>query len=113
MTKLPYSSLMDNVPRELKAPDFVYKGLFSSDGVVENGVKILPKINNLSANATNLFKRSLFAIETQQQCDINTKLIEIKGKRESLEEKYRTIVQEAGGEEHGNQPLIIKMREDM
>ena len=71
------SVLMEAKMRNLEAPDYTYKGFFYADGVVENGVKIMPKINNTTANATNLFKRSLFRVECRHMCEQNTKLREL------------------------------------
>jgi hypothetical protein len=63
--KRPVSSLVETTKRKLEEPDFVYKGMLCSDGVVEDGVNIVPRINNISANATNLFKLSLFRVEVK------------------------------------------------
>lgn len=104
---------MEAKKRNLEAADYVYKGVFYGDGVVENGVKIMPKINKTTANATNLFKRSLFRVECKQSCDQNKKMLELIKRRNMLDATFRKVVQDAGGEEHGNQPLLMAMKEQI
>ena len=49
--------------RHLDQPDYKYKGFFYSDGVTDQGVKVIPKNNEQSKNADCLFKQCLFRIE--------------------------------------------------
>ena len=71
--------------RTLDDPDYVYKGIFYSDGVVQSGVQVVPKINEITANATNLFKKCLFRVEIKQVCDLNQKLMDLVETRDKID----------------------------
>jgi hypothetical protein len=72
--------------RSLAAPDFHYKGLLYSDGVTDQGVKVIAQHNDMSNNATNLFKQCLFRIEIKQNCEINNKVKELRVLRAEMKE---------------------------
>lgn len=63
--------------RNLAQPDFIYKGVLYTDGVTDQGIKVIPQVNELSQNGTNCFKQCLFRIEIKQDCSANQKQREL------------------------------------
>jgi hypothetical protein len=57
--------------RSLAQPDFTYKGVLYTDGVTDQGIKVIPQVNELSQNGANCFKQCLFRIEIKQDCSAN------------------------------------------
>jgi hypothetical protein len=79
MTKNMYEfKKTEKQTRSLEEPDFKYRGLLFSDGVTDQGIKVLPKRNDKTSNASSLFKQCLFRIEIKQGCDINIKGHQLK-----------------------------------
>lgn len=37
-------------------PDFVYRGMVFSDGIIESNIKVIPQITESHSNASNMFK---------------------------------------------------------
>ena len=70
--------------RSLVEPDQKYKGLLYSDGVTDQGVKVMPINTGLVQNACNLYKQCLFRIEIKQDCEINNRVRELLETRDHI-----------------------------
>ena len=88
--------------RHLEQPDFIYKGFLYSDGITDQGVKVIPKNNNLAQNADSKFKQCLFRIEIKQSCDVNKRARELAKEKLRTEDELRKLVNEFGGEDNVN-----------
>ena len=99
--------------RVLDDPDFKYKGLLYSDGVTDIGVKVLPKRNEMTNNASSMFKQCLFRIEIKQGCDINTKGHELRAELTELKIRLYKIIEESGGEDNVNQKVLQDLKNDI
>jgi hypothetical protein len=96
--------------RILAEPDFKYKGLLYSDGVTDLGVKVLPKQNEMTNNASSLFKQCLFRIEIKQGCDINTKGHDLREQKAEVKLSLEKTIEEVGGEDNVNQKVLQDLK---
>lgn len=99
--------------RVLDDPDFKYKGLLYSDGVTDIGIKVLPKRNEMTNNASSLFKQCLFRLEIKQGCDINTKGHELRAELGEVKIKLFKIIEESGGEDNVNQKVLQDLKNEI
>ena len=95
--------------RNLKEPDHIYRGFLYSDGVTDQGIKVIPYNTSQSQNAANLFKQCLFRIEIQQNCHVNKRAIKLIQQRNEAEERLRKLISE--GNSQSDQQMDALKRE--
>jgi hypothetical protein len=83
-------------------------------------VKVIPQLNSLTQNATNLFKQCLFRIEIRQNCEINNRVRELQALRAEVKDTLdqatnKTQSAKGGGADNSNvnQKLLQDLKEEL
>ena len=77
------------------------------------GIKVLPKRNEMTNNASSLFKQCLFRIEIKQGCDINIKGHELREKLAEIKLTLEKTIEENGGEDNVNQKILQDLKAEI
>ena len=99
--------------RNLAQPDFVYKGMLYTDGVTDQGIKIIPQVNELSQNGSNCFKQCLFRIEIMQDCGANKKERELLEQKAQTDQRLKKLIHDKGGEDKVSQATLIEIKKEL
>lgn len=97
----------------LEHPDYTYKGILYSDGVTDQGIKVIPHSNDSLQSACNLFKMCLFRIEVQQNCMFNMRARKLLQLKEETEQRLKKMVSEQGSEMASNFEQQAQMKKEI
>lgn len=73
------------VSRLLGKPDYTYRGMVFSDGIIDSNMKVVPLQTEESQNATNMFRQCLFMVEIEQECAVNKKATKLLRQKADIE----------------------------
>ena len=85
-----------------------YRGMFFTDGVTDQGVKVIPLQTEGSQNAQSMFKQCLFRVEVQQACEVNQRAHKLLQQKIEVENRLRKLIVETGGKE--NQEVMNQLK---
>lgn len=99
--------------RLLGKPDYTYRGMVFSDGIIDSNMKVVPLQTEESQNATNMFRQCLFMIEIEQECAVNKKATKLLRQKADIEARRSKMIADSGGEGNLDHSLLASINDEL